>query len=576
MTRFGITGSARDFGPLLPLSIVIVAVLILYAPTVAGIVELWNKSEYRHGALVLPISAYLVWRMRDKLAGIELAPWPPGLIAIGALAAVWLLSRWLDVQVSEQFAAVALIPAAVATFLGCAFARQLSFPLLFLLAAVPLGTGFLPALMVVTADISTALLRLTGVPVFRDGQVLALPGGNFEVADVCAGLNYLVSGIMIALLYAYLTFNSNFKRALFVTGTALVLILANGLRAFIVMAVASATDMRYLGGRDHVWFGWLLFGVVVTLLFLFGARWADEPEHETSLGGEDDMTGDAVTGRRHSALPLAFMLTGVMLAATAQRFQATLGSSWKLVLPAGALLLWILIRKYGGVGAVPKPTDTDRPAAAYGRSRRAAVLLGGLCLLAIGPLVLSAPPRVRVEATTFVEAPVVAECSRLAAPPAGFHAIALRADFAGLAAYACADRPVNAMLAGYWGTGSEREIHRLLPKSWLNSPTQTLAGFESATTAVRVRELRSPGRLAWYWYTVDGRPVHSALGVKLFEAFDLVRLREPQSRVYMLETMLDGDIAASRERLARAATAFWELALPQAPAEQVDRLTLRQ
>src|SRR5690606_24200406 len=113
-----------------------------------------------------------------------------------------------------------------------------------------------------------------------------------------------------------------------------------------VMYVASATDMRYLAGRDHVWFGWVLFGIVATILFLVGARWADAPEHEISTrDGAHDMASFAVTGGRYSALPLALVLVIAMLAATAQRFQATLGNSWKLVLPAGALLLWFLIRK---------------------------------------------------------------------------------------------------------------------------------------------------------------------------------------------------------------------------------------
>jgi exosortase len=500
------------------------------------------------------------------------------LLVIGALVAVWLLSRWLDVQVTEQLAAVALIPASVVTFLGWRIARPVLFPLLYLLAAVPLGAGIVPYLMVVTADIATALLRLMSVPVFRDGQLLALPGGAFEVADVCAGLNYLVSGVMISLLYAYLTFSSNVKRVLFVAGTACILIVANGVRAFIVMYVASATNMQYLGGRDHVWFGWVLFGAVVTVLFVMGARWADEPEQPVSPAG---MAGTAAAGgARQSVWPLALVLALVMLAATAQTFQATIGSSWKFVFAAGAVLLWVLVRKLGGAPMAASGSDVAKhpsSTSTSGRGRAAAVMLTAACLLAVGPLLLSMASPGRVAATAFVDAPVPSGCERLGAPSTAWHAIAQRADFAAVASFSCAKRPVNAMVAGYWGTGPARETHQLLPGAWHNLPAHTQEGFEASGHGIRVNELRGNGRLAWYWYRVGTRPVQSALGVKLFEAIDLIRLREPSSSVYMLETPLDDEIDASRRRLAQAATPLWALNPTRVPAHGTfGQLTLRK
>src|SRR5690606_27073545 len=109
----------------------------------------------------------------------------------------------------------------------------------------------------------------------REGQLITLPGGNFVVADVCAGLSYLTAGTIIAVLFGYFTYDSNWKRAAFAAAAAVTMILFNGVRAFIVMYVASATDMRYLAGRDHVYFGWLLFGLVVLGLVYAGSLLAD-------------------------------------------------------------------------------------------------------------------------------------------------------------------------------------------------------------------------------------------------------------------------------------------------------------
>jgi hypothetical protein len=64
--------------------------------------------------------------------------------------------------------------------------------------------------------------------------------------------------------------------------------------------------------------------------------------------------------------------------------------------------------------------------------------------------------------------------------------------------------------------------------------------------------------------------------MKVFEALEFVRLREPRSSIYVLETTIDQDLDASRERLAQAADAFWAVDLPRPPADKVDRVTLWQ
>ena len=174
-------------------------VAVIYAGSFATLAELWKNNDHRHGALAFPITAFLLWRSRFELSGVTLRPWGWGLALILGLVVVWCLSRAVGLQATEHLASILLIPATVATLLGASLAKRALFPLLFLIAAVPLGDAMVPYLMQVTADVSAALLRTSGVPVYREDQFLALPGGNFEVADVCSGARYLISGTMIAL-----------------------------------------------------------------------------------------------------------------------------------------------------------------------------------------------------------------------------------------------------------------------------------------------------------------------------------------------------------------------------------------
>ena len=70
---------------------------------------------------------------------------------------------------------VAMIPLAVMAVLGTRVACALCIPLAFLFFAVPFGEALVPPLMDWTADFTVAALRLTGMPVYREGNVLHHP-----------------------------------------------------------------------------------------------------------------------------------------------------------------------------------------------------------------------------------------------------------------------------------------------------------------------------------------------------------------------------------------------------------------
>ncbi len=85
------------------------------------------------------------------------------------------------------------------------------FPLAYMFFAVPMGEGLVPKLMSFTADFTLWALRLTGLPVFRDGMFFSIPAGDFEVATACSGIRYLMASFALGTLYAFLSFRS-FKK----------------------------------------------------------------------------------------------------------------------------------------------------------------------------------------------------------------------------------------------------------------------------------------------------------------------------------------------------------------------------
>jgi EpsI family protein len=79
-------------------------------------------------------------------------------------------------------------------------------------------------------------------------------------------------------LFAYLNYRSPWRRATFMLISLLVPIVANWVRAYLIVMLGHLTDNRLAAGVDHLVYGWLFFGVVIGLMFMIGARWAEPLE----------------------------------------------------------------------------------------------------------------------------------------------------------------------------------------------------------------------------------------------------------------------------------------------------------
>jgi exosortase A len=162
--------------------------------------------------------------------------------------------------------------------LGWQVSKALAFPILFLLFAPPFGEFLMSPMMLWTADFIVVALRLTGIPVFREGLHFVIPSGSWSVVEACSGLRYLVASFMVGTLFAYLNFNRWPKRLMFMLVSLLVPILANWLRGYLIVMIGHLSNNKLATGVDHLVYGWVFFGIIMMVMFHLGARWADAPE----------------------------------------------------------------------------------------------------------------------------------------------------------------------------------------------------------------------------------------------------------------------------------------------------------
>lgn len=257
----------------------VAGVVALFHQTAWSMVSVWIRSEtYTHGFLIVPLAIWLVWEKRHHLFTLLPKPEYRVLLLTLPLGFVWLLGRLVDVLVIQQAAFVALLLSVLWILLGNRVTRFLAFPLGFLFFAVPVGEGLIPPMMDFTADFTVAMLRLTGIPVFREGTFFSIPSGDWSVVEGCSGVRYLIASVTLGVIYAYLTYHRFWKRLLFILVSVVVPVIANGLRAYMIVMIAHLSDMQLALGVDHFIYGWVFFGIVITIMFLIGAIWRDPPE----------------------------------------------------------------------------------------------------------------------------------------------------------------------------------------------------------------------------------------------------------------------------------------------------------
>jgi exosortase A len=255
----------------------VVAPLVIFAPTFSEMVGIWWRSDtFTHCFLVLPAFAYLTWMEREELQACAVRPAPLALVAVFGAGFLWALGVLSAALTPSFFGLIGMSMSAVVAVLGWRVARAIWVPLLFLIFAVPFGEVFVPALVEWTADFTVAALRASGVPVFREGSNFVIPSGSWSVVDACSGIRYLLASLFVGWLFAWLTFSSTSRRLVFMAASLVVPIVANWLRAYMIVMLGHLSNNKIATGVDHLVYGWVFFGAVMLALFWVGSRFRED------------------------------------------------------------------------------------------------------------------------------------------------------------------------------------------------------------------------------------------------------------------------------------------------------------
>ena len=148
--------------------------------------------------------------------------------------------------------------------------RYLIFPLLILAFIVPLppfiNRMLTFQLKLAASKLSTAMLRVSGISVLREGNIIDLGISQLQVVDACSGLRYLMPLILTALLVGYFFNKRLWQRTILVLVVAPLSIFVNSFRIWITGMLTVKGHEKLAQSFFHDFSGWLIYIIAGAVL----------------------------------------------------------------------------------------------------------------------------------------------------------------------------------------------------------------------------------------------------------------------------------------------------------------------
>jgi exosortase A len=294
---------------LLLLSLPVTTALFSFHHTLFLMVGTWYHSRtFSHCLLIVPMFAYLVWIRRERFADLQPQPEYWALAAVGTFVLVWILGNLGEVRFLQEFAVVAIVVAVAWALLGSAILRALALPILFLLFAVPFGTGLIPPLQDFTSWFVIHALTLSHVPAVLEKHTIWLPAGVWTVAETCSGIRFLLSSFVLGIFFSLVMYRSWQRRVAFLAASVIVPIIGNGFRAYGTIFLAYSTNNKVAAGVDHIVYGGLFAIFIQLILIGIGLRWREYPSLTEQMTENPSTAVVSAIGQRRFPDKRALML----------------------------------------------------------------------------------------------------------------------------------------------------------------------------------------------------------------------------------------------------------------------------
>jgi exosortase D (VPLPA-CTERM-specific) len=292
-----------------------------------GLFRMWGwwleLPEYSHGILIPPIALFLIWQRKDHLERVSFTGswWGAVLVLIGG--AMLLLGQFATIYTLVQYAYLVTLFGLVLAFTGPAAFRLLCMPLFILVFMVPLPQFLLAnlstKLQLLSSQIGVFVMRLFGISVFVEGNVIDLGGYKLQVAEACSGLRYLFPLMTLGFLMAYFYKGALWKRLVLFLSSIPITVLMNSFRVGVIGVTVEHWGIEMAEGFLHEFQGWMVFmlcaGLMLGEIALLNRIGREAGTWRQLFGVEFPEPTPSGAQVRKRSMPTSFIAASLLLAA---------------------------------------------------------------------------------------------------------------------------------------------------------------------------------------------------------------------------------------------------------------------
>ena len=318
------TGKSLPAGlfDLLLVALCLVALGLIFQDGLSLMVRWWERDEYSHGYMIPLVAGFLLWQKLPALAQSGLRPAWAGAVLMLVAVLVWSMGEISSLYTIVQYGFLLAIYALALALLGWRGSWLVAAALAYLLFMIPLPQ-FLYAnlsqkLQLISSDLGVWVVRLFGISVYLEGNVIDLGTYKLQVVEACSGLRYLFPLMSFGFLIAAVYRGPWWHRLVIFLVTIPITVLMNSFRIGVIGITVDRWGNQAAEGFLHDFEGWVVFMACLAVLLLVVWLLNVLSGHRRSLWDRIDLSyptwGEVKAA--WAARPAAAGINGPLLAAT--------------------------------------------------------------------------------------------------------------------------------------------------------------------------------------------------------------------------------------------------------------------
>lgn len=289
------------------------------------VIGAWGREEYSHAYMLPLVVGFFIWQRSTLIALAPVRHTWLGVVVMMLGLGLFLVGDLGTVTTLVQYAFLVVLAGLLIALMGWPAFRLIAPAYLLLFFTVPLPAflynNISAELQLISSQLGVAVIRLFGIAVFLEGNVVDLGVYKLQVAEACSGLRYLFPLMALGYISAYIFRGALWQKAVLFLSTIPIAILMNGIRIGIIGVLVEHGGVAQAEGFLHDFEGWLVFmgcAVLLGLLMMLLAKLSRPPMRLGEVFAiEGPLPVPAGIRRVPRSIPSAFYVVLVVLAASA-------------------------------------------------------------------------------------------------------------------------------------------------------------------------------------------------------------------------------------------------------------------